>query len=571
MRTLLAFIRAYPRRSTLMLTALLVAGLAEGVSLTTMLPVLAAATGGASKSGIGLAIVNHIRAIGLEPSIGGLLCLIVAGMILKSLLLLIANRQVGYTVAHVATSLRRDLIEALLASRWEYYLRQPAGSLANSVATEAYRASTGFEYGANVLVLAIQVVVYTFVALVISWQATLVSMLVALLLMAALHRLIRTARRAGTKQTRLLRTLLAYLTDVLGSVKPLKAMARDKVADAILHEQTGQLERALRREVMSRETMRALHEPLLAAFAAIGVYLALVKWGLSLPSVMMLVFLLARDLSILTKMQRTYQQLTTQESAYWALRSAAEDARREQEVMTGTRVPIFERSVEIRDLHFSYGPVQLFNGLDLEFPSGSFTVLTGPSGAGKSTLLDLICGLVRAERGAVLVDGVPLDDLDIRRWRRLIGYVPQETVLLHDTIMNNILVGEPGLTPDDAAHALHQAGAWEFVQDLPQGADTIVGERGGLLSGGQRQRIAIARALAHRPRLLILDEPTSALDPTSERTICETLRRLTGELTIIAASHQPALVEAADRIFDVAKGEARQRDPFRPVKAPAGG
>ena len=181
MRTLLAFVLSYPRRSVVMLLALLVAGIAEGLSLTTLLPLLAAAMGGESMTGAGRFITETLLKAGIEPSITVMLLIIVAGMTLKSLLLLLANRQVGYTVAHVATALRLELIDALLASRWDYYLRQPAGSLANSVATEAYRAATGFQYGASVLAFAIQVVIYAVVALLVSWQATIIALLVGLL------------------------------------------------------------------------------------------------------------------------------------------------------------------------------------------------------------------------------------------------------------------------------------------------------------------------------------------------------------------------------------------------------
>ncbi|HEY7841490.1 MAG TPA: ABC transporter ATP-binding protein [Gammaproteobacteria bacterium] len=551
MRTLLAFLQAYPRRTLFMMIALLVAGVAEGVSLTTLLPLLSIAAGGGSDSKLTRTVTEHLDGIGLEPTIGVMLIVIVGGMVLKSLLLLLANRQVGYSVAHVATALRIDLIEALLASRWEYYLRQTAGSLANAIATEAYRAAMGFRYGATEISYILQVVVYGAVALFISWEATVAALAIGLFFLAILNRLVRASRRAGSRQTGLLRSLLSYLTDVFGSVKPLKAMARENVADAILRDQTQQLEKAMRKEVWSKEALRALQEPMVAALGAVGLYVALVTWGLSLPEVMVLVFLLARVMMLLNKAQREHQHLVTQESAYWALRGAAEDARRAAEASAGTRAPALNHGIEFRNAGFSYGDREIYRNLTISFPAGSFTAISGVSGAGKSTLLDLVCGLVHLESGEVLVDGVPLEELDLRRWRRLIGYVPQETLLLHDTILNNVIVGEPGLTNADAERALRQAGAWDFVIARAEGMNAVIGERGGLISGGQRQRIAIARALAHHPRLLIMDEPTSALDPSSEKAICETLRRLAGELTIIVASHQPAVLQAADRVYSI--------------------
>lgn len=560
MRTLFTYIMVFPRRSAFVLFALLIAGIAEGLSLTALLPLLSIAVGGSEQtgesSGIGKFMEKALQDIGIEPTLDTILIIIVGGMFFKGVVLLLANRQVGYTVAHVATALRLDLIEALLASRWQYYLKQPVGSLANSVATEAYRAANGFEHSVNVLALAIQVMVYAIVALFISWEATLASLVIGLFLLIALNRLVTATRRAGTKQTHLLRDLLTYLSDVLSSVKSLKAMARDNVADAILHEQTQHLEKATRREVMNRAALTALQEPILAALTASGLYIALVVWQLSLPEVMLMVFLLTRILGLLNKTQRRHQQLAAQESAYWALRKAAEEARSEAERATGTVTPTLKKGISLQHVRFNYGQKTIFKDLTLDIPINTFTAVMGSSGVGKSTLLDLLCGLTEPQSGEINIDGVSIIDINLRQWRHMIGYVSQDTILLHDTVMNNILVGESTLTAIDAERALRQAGAWDFVSALPEGLQTVVGERGGLLSGGQRQRIAIARALAHNPSFLILDEPTSALDPNSEKTICETLQTLSKDLTIIAVSHQPAVINAADRVFILSNGEA---------------
>ncbi|MEO6562412.1 MAG: ABC transporter ATP-binding protein [Nitrosospira sp.] len=558
MRTLLTYSMVFPRRSAYVLVALLAAGIAEGLSLTALLPLLSVAIGDTGDSDIGRVIVRALQGIGIEPTIGVMLLIIVGGMIIKSLILLLANRQVGYTVAHVATTLRLDLIKALLASRWQYYLRQPIGSLANSVATEAYRAANGFEHSANVLALSMQVLVYAIVALFISWQATLTSLLIGMILLLVLSRLVHATRRAGSKQTHLLRHLLTYLSDILGSVKSLKAMGRDNVADAILHEHTQQLEKATRREVMSREALMALQEPILAALTASGLYLALVIWELSLPEVMVMAFLLTRILGLLNKTQRRYQHLLAQESAYWAMRTATEEAQAAAERTAGTLQPTLQQGISLKHISFDYGMKSIFRDLNIEIPVKSFTAITGTSGVGKSTLLDLLCGLAEPKSGEILIDGVSLREINLRLWRHMIGYVSQETILLHDTILNNILVGAPDLVYADAERALHQAGAWDFVSVLPDGLQTVVGERGGLLSGGQRQRIAIARALAHQPLFLLLDEPTSALDPDSEQIICETLQRLAQNFTIVAVSHQPAIINAASNIFSLSKGKAEQ-------------
>jgi ATP-binding cassette, subfamily C, bacterial len=155
----------------------------------------------------------------------------------------------------------------------------------------------------------------------------------------------------------------------------------------------------------------------------------------------------------------------------------------------------------------------------------------------------------------IRIDGVPLSDLNLAAWRSMIGYVPQEMLLFHSSIATNVTLGDDTIAEADVIAALEAAGAWEFVSRLPRGIHTVAGEHGARLSGGQRQRIAIARALVCRPRLLVLDEVTTALDPATERAICETLATLAGHVTILAISHQPAMQEIADVVFQLTHGQ----------------
>jgi len=556
MRIILAFGKSYPLRTILMLLSLVVAGVVEGVSLTTMLPLVSVMLGDSGHTSM---VASHVAAVlqsvGLEPTITVLLIIIVAGMSLTSLLILLANRQVGYTVAHVATDLRVDLINATLGSRWEHYLRQPGGALANAVATEAFRASTAYEHAANMVALTIQAIAYGIIAFVVSWQAALVCIALGLGILLALRGLVKTSRKAGKSQTGLMRELLINLSDTLGSVKPLKAMAREDIADSLLRSQAAELNSAMEKEVTSRETLRALQEPLLALLAAGGLYAGLVVWKLPMSSVMVLIFMVVRVLGLMHKAQQRYHRMVGQESAFWALREAVEEAQAQREPPGGDHQPTLTREIAFDRVSFTYGGRRILEDASVSFQVGSMTTLIGPSGTGKTTVLDLLCALLVAQRGRISVDGQALADLQRHGWRRMIGYVTQETLLLHDSVLANVTLGEPSLTEADAEHALRQAGAWEFVQALEHGMHTRVGERGGQLSGGQRQRIIIARALAHRPSLLILDEATSALDAESEADICTTLKALTPDITIIAVSHRPRLIEVADKVVELVDGQ----------------
>tara|TARA_R110002110_G_scaffold205066_1_gene416664 strand:+ start:56930 stop:58672 length:1743 start_codon:yes stop_codon:yes gene_type:complete len=571
MQLMASFFRAYPWQTTIMLIALLLSGIAEGVGLSALLPLLNIAlgtdassqlTGMASggQSDFEQAILNALDTVGIAPTLGNMLLLMVGGVAVKSVFLLIAQRQVGYTAAQVATDLRLEMLRAVLLSKWEYFLHQPVGKLTNALATEAQRSSTAFVNGATAITFLIQALIYGGVAFALSWRASLVAIVAGVFVIGLSHFLVRITRRAGKRQTRLLSSLMANLTDTLQSVKPLKAMAREHLADQVLAHDANRLNKALRRQVLSGALLDSAQELMFTGFICLGIYMAIGVYDMALPTVMVLVVALGRAFSFFGKVQKQYQKLAQGESAFWALRDSIDNASAAQEITDGKQPPNFEQSIEFDNISFDYDQHAIFNGLSLTFRAGSLTTLIGPSGSGKTTIIDLAIGLLRPRQGQILIDGIPLQELDIRRWRDMIGYVPQDTVLLHDTIAHNVTLGDPQLTEDDAEQALRASGAWEFIAGLPHGLQTVVGERGGKLSGGQRQRVVIARALVNKPRLLILDEATSALDPESEEAVRQTMENLKGHLTILAISHNRAMVQAADEVYQLSDGKARLLD-----------
>ncbi len=566
MRIMLFFIRAYPIQTLVMLLAQLLAGVMEGLSLTALLPMLNLAVSGNNgklSSGVGKTVTSALQFFGITPTVSTLLFVMVAGVLLKSGLVLFADRKVGYTVARVATDLRLSLLRALLGTRWEYYLTQPMGGLTNAISSEVMRASSAYLQGTLAITYMVTAAVYAVVALLVSWKVSLAALAAGSLLMFLLNRLVQRTKKAGRQETALMHSLLSRLADNLQSVKPLKAMGREQLAERMLEADTVKLNRALRKQVSSKATLKSLQEPILMMLIMAGLYLSLVVWKYDLPKVMMLVFLVVRLFGEQKKLQQKFQDMASSESAFWSLRKKIDEAVRQKEPNLGRRQVTLNESIRFDRVGFSYegGAGCVLNDASLEIPAGSCAAVIGPSGAGKTTLVDLVIGLLQPQQGAVLIDGVALADMDMKFWRGQIGYVPQDTVLLHDSILANVTLDDPALGENEAKEALRAAGAWEFVSAMPEGMATVVGERGSKLSGGQRQRIAIARALAHRPRLLILDEATSALDPESERAICATLMRLRGTVTMLAISHQPALVEVADQIYRIEEQTIRGQLP----------
>ncbi len=558
------FFKARGSRPWPVLLCLIMAGLFEGIGIASLLPFLSLATGetGAGSSPLGEIYNSALAFVGAEPTIGVLLFLMGAAMALKSCLRLLAMVYVGYTVAEVATSLRERLIRFILQVEWQYFTNQPLGRIANAVSNDATRAGIAYTNSARVFAYLIQIIVYCSVAIATSWQIALAAVVIGGLIAISMNIFVRMMRKAGLKQTKYTEKLVTYLADALANIKPLKAMARQSAFAQLAHKKIEQLRRSFQNQVISRHALDNRQELLSAITIATGFYFAATSWEIPISELVVVGFLLYQIVNNIGKAQRQLQKAVQSESAYWNVENLIAEAAAAKEADEGWLTAKFEQAVALENVTFGYSDANFLNCANICVESNKITVISGPSGVGKTTILDLILGFYSPKDGSVKIDGVDLKEIDKASWRSQIGYVPQELVLFHDTIRANITLGDPRIDDATIESALKTAGAWEFVSDQPKGLDSIVGEKGAKLSGGQRQRIAIARALAARPRLLILDEVTSALDAETEEAICREIQAVVGETTVLAISHRDAWLKIADRVYELSDGQAHevQRD-----------
>jgi ATP-binding cassette, subfamily B, bacterial len=226
----------------------------------------------------------------------------------------------------------------------------------------------------------------------------------------------------------------------------------------------------------------------------------------------------------------------------------------EREPYTGTAALRFTGSLVVDGASFDYGREPLLERVSIEVASGEFVALVGPNGAGKTTLLSLILGLYRPREGRLLADGVPYDELDITRLRRQMGVILQDPIVFPETIRQNIAYGRPDATAEEIREGARWATAADWIESLPDGYETQMGDEGGLMSGGERQRVALSRALLSEPALLVLDEPTTHLDDAAIRRLLRNLRELPGRPTVLAISHDPVVADQADRVYTLRDG-----------------
>jgi len=335
-------------------------------------------------------------------------------------------------------------------------------------------------------------------------------------------------------------------------------MACEDRLEPLLESDIKDLNKAQQKQVFSKEGLRGLQEPPMALALAIGLYFALTWWQMEMSTLMVLVLLFGRTVEQIGKIQTFYQKTAIAESAFWSIKGAIEKAESSRESKTGTITPALNREIVYENVNVSYGENTVLKEVSFTIPANKFTAVIGPSGAGKTTIADLVIGLVSPQSGDIKIDGLSMTDVNIERWRNMIGYVPQETTLFHESVFVNVSFGDTSFTAERVEIALREAGVWDYVSSLPKKMHAVVGERGSKLSGGQRQRVSIARALVRNPKLLILDEATTALDPKTEAEICETLKQLSGKVTILAISHQAAVMEAADLVYHLDDGVIRE-------------
>ena len=565
------FFHAHDTRPVLVLVCLTLAGFAEALGIMTLLPAISQLTGGVqtNSSALNGYVSNFLLQLGITPDFANLVMIMTAFMVLKALLSFVALTYVGFQVAKVATSMRTILIENLMNARWAYFTGQRVGRIANAVSNDATRAGSAYMVAARFIAFGIQGLSYVVVAFFLSWKLAAIGIAIGLTIALTLGILIKLSRVTGARQTRRTSDLVTYLSDTLNNIKPLKAMARYDSFSLLFNTKINGLKRALRGQIMAQNGRYYGEEIITFISLGAALYAAKEIWQVPVAEIGVMGIICYQMVSITGKMQRFLQKAVELESAYWSVQELIEESGSQAEQRPGNKTPTLSREITFDNVTFSYEDLPVLSQLNLKIPAGEITVLRGPSGSGKTTIVDLAIGFYRAQSGEIRIDGAPLDTISIKQWRKMIGYVPQELTLFHDTIFANVTLGDTEYDDTHVKAALIKAGAWDFVSSLPEKMATVVGEHGAKISGGQRQRIALARALITNPRLLILDEVTSALDPETELEICNNIKSLVGEYTVLSITHRPVWSDIADNLYEVADGQVRLLQSANTKKIPA--
>ncbi len=550
------------RRALLLFGALLFNSFLEGLGIATLVPLLVFALGqdGGGMPPFAREVLGFLENAGLPVDAWSLAFLAAGILVVREIIGFGILVYAGFMITDIATKLRRQLLTAVVEARWTWFHDMQLGGMAISLAQFTSFGAQAMEQAVKALTILFRTLVYIALILLVSPALSVVMGVAGLLLMGPLL-LLRFMQKFGRKYAGSTQDLSSHFADVFASIKTFKAMGMERGIRPLLDHFIARMRKLRRRILLTEHGMTALQNILAIIMMFATLYVAIYWLNISTVEVGVVAGLMVSVVKNLTRVQK-YFQMTVQLAPYLErVDEIIHSAREAREVVHDGKPPSLQRGITFEDVHFSHPGKPVLQGVNFTMPARRITVLTGPSGAGKTTIVDLVIGLQKPQAGCILIDDTPLEDIDLAAWRRMIGYVPQELILLSGNVRDNITLGTH-TTDERVWHALELAGAADFVRELPEGLDTDLGERGVKLSGGQRQRLSLARALVREPALLILDEVTSALDPETERKLVRQISQLASDrrITVIAITHTPAWQGVADLLLHLEHGKVRIQD-----------
>ncbi len=582
---LLRQLRPYSLLFAANIGATLAAALLDGVTFVLVIPFLRTLFGREALPVDGASFAERMLASVAGPWISGaapgvalrnVVFILVAALVLKNVF--------AYTAALFSVAIQEGVVRDLRVALFEhletlplsFFQRTRGGQLLARLINDTDQVKGAVTAAlASLLQNLSLIIVYVTILVSLSWRLTLVALVCAPLLALIIRPIVGKVRRRSREQADDRGELTSMVSELVGSIK----LVRAYVAEAFEADRFRRLANRYRRGVMRAQRYAQLTSPVSEIFAglvvvvvfSIGTKLALGPAAVLRPEVLIAFVAVALRLMSPVKSAANYPTvmagaLAAADRVFEVLELADDERDR-----PGEGPARFEHRIEYRGVSFSYnGDAPALQDIDLDMRRGQVVAVVGPSGAGKTTLVDLLPRFYEPGGGAILVDGVPITQFTRKSLRGLMGIVSQETILLNASVFANIAYGRSDFTPAQVEAAAQAANAHDFIRQLPNGYETILGERGTRLSGGERQRIAIARALLRDPPILILDEATSALDTESERLVQEAIDRLMAHRTVLVIAHRLATVRHADLIVVLADGRIVERGNHEALFAAGG-
>lgn len=534
-----------------------VSGVLEGVGINAIIPMFSLITGHPLTDTISQIIEKFFSFFHLAYTVKYLLSFTVLLFIIKAIILFFANYTTTRITADYAKNIRSELFKLTLESNWTYLSKQKVGYLEQILTTNVNNSAALLSYIGGFILVASNFIVYSAVAINISFPIAMLTFVLGGSVFLLLKPLFYKNRITSAETVEKYKKLAHYVNENIIGIKTVKSMF---VESPVIQKARDYFERMKQLDI-TVESLKILTNASLQPIGMIfivGIFAFFYKTAdtFDFSTFAVIIYAINKIFGNIQMAQAQIHTMSSQIPHMMSVLAYKEYALQHKEQDNGKRQFVFNDVLELQNIGFNYNENQpILSSVSFSIKRGSMVGIIGPSGAGKTTLVDILLRFLHPKQGAVLLDGQKIDDINLGEWRKNIGYVSQDIFLINDTITNNIKFYDESMKHDDIINAARTANIHEFIETLPDGYDTVVGERGTRLSGGQRQRIVLARVLARRPRILILDEATSALDNESEALIQKAIEKLKGTTTVIAIAHRLSTVMISDKLVVLENGK----------------
>jgi subfamily B ATP-binding cassette protein MsbA len=535
----------------------------EGATLYLFIPLMQSlGAGSATGDQIGHLFNNLLAGIPAEGRVTALVAAVFATVVLKNMVSFINTYVTRLTGGHVAHQLRLRVFEQTISSCIDYRVQNKKTDVVNTLTTETWKVSSGLILIYRLAICVCTCAVFLLLLLSISVLLTAIALLFLGISAAMIHLATRHAASAGKSVVAENKRFGLRMWESVNALPLIRSFSREEYELARFKA----LSENVHRRVLNMDMLWAVPGPLSEVFATVLIGLLILAGSMLGTGFAVL----AAFLAVLWRMQGPVREIMSAKVALDTLGASVADvaeyleATKTPYIKSGTkRLPVFETAIEFRDVSFRYAPHEplALDHVSFTIPMGRTTAIVGRSGAGKSTLMTLLYRFEDPTSGEILVDGIPMQELDTRDWRKRLSLMSQEVRLFNETVESNITYGDLSADREAIRKAAAVAGADEFIRELPDGYATQIGDHGMRLSGGQRQRIALARTILRDPGILLLDEATNALDSESESAIQDALDTYARGRTVVVIAHRLATVADADQVVVLEGGRVVECGP----------
>lgn len=533
----------------------------EGISIYLLVPMLAVI--GLLETSISNVFPLNVLVKGLEqlpftlnlPFILVLYFMLLAGQALLQRYQTILNTEIQQNFIRY---LRIETYESLLKAKWEYYLEKRKSDFNYILTTEISRVGIGTHGIIQLIGIVFFTIVQVILAYLLSPSLTIVVMVCGAVIAIYMRKFVKGSKVLGKETTELMSNYFGGISEQFNGMKDMKSNRLEYSFNEWFQSMSNRIHQNVMKLVKLNSKSTFIYRVAAGLLIIFFVYVSFSFIKVQPEKMILVILIFSRLWPKFSSIQSSIEQIVSMFPALNHLLKVQKESRKEQEwnfsqMEELSSNPSFhlESAIECQNVSYRYKQIQdnwALSNVNIAFPKNKTTAIVGPSGAGKTTLVDIVMGLLQPEEGKVFVNGEPLTEGTVLGYRSTISYVAQEPFLFHSSIRENLQMVAPHANELDLWNALTFAAADEFVRKMPQGLDTIIGDRGIRLSGGERQRLILARAILRKPTILVLDEATSALDSENERKIQQAIDRLKGTMTIIVIAHRLSTIRNADQV-----------------------